>query len=121
MIHSIRCSFFSLLRYLTNYYTYIPSCTEVTVEREGLSVTYPCRPLVIATFNPDEGEIREHLRDRFAISLSADARPLSVKERVEGVDNVMGFSAGLQEQSSAITKKRLNQAKINEQNLRTRI
>ena len=121
MIHSIRRSFFSLLSDLTNYYTCIPPCTEVTVEREGLSVTYPCRPLVIATFNPDEGEIREHLRDRFAISLSADARPLSVKERVQGVDNVMGFSAGLQRQSSAVAEKRLDQAEMDEQNLRTRV
>ena len=107
MIHSIRRSFFSLLSDLTNYYTCIPPCTEVTVEREGLSVTYPCRPLVIATFNPEEGEIREHLRDRFAISLSADAKPLSVKERVQGVDNVMGFSAGLQEQNCFITDRHL--------------
>ena len=89
---------------------------EVTVEREGLSVTYPCKPLVIATYNPEEGELREHLRDRFAISLSTDARLLSTKERVAGVDNVLGFSGGLQHQSSDEAEKRLNQAEIDEQN-----
>lgn len=94
---------------------------EVTVEREGLSVTYPCKPLTIATYNPEEGELREHLRDRFAIALSTDARLLSTKERVTGVDNVLGFSGGLQHQSSDEAEKRLNQAEIDEQCLRTKV
>ena len=53
------------------------------VEREGTSAAHACAPLVFATFNPDEGDVREHVLDRFAMVLSAD-EPLTPAQRVEG-------------------------------------
>ena len=53
------------------------------VEREGVSTSHACDALCIATWNPDEGELRPTVVDRFALCVSAD-EPLSIQQRVEG-------------------------------------
>jgi len=83
------------------------------VEREGLSVSHPCRPLLIATYNPEEGAVRDHLLDRFAIALSADqtidsASRVSIAEAAIAYgENAEAFRAQFQEETDALATQLL--------------
>ncbi len=57
---------------------------ENVVEREGLSVRHPARFVLVGSGNPEEGELRPQLLDRFG--LSVDVRtPTDLDTRVEVV------------------------------------
>lgn len=54
------------------------------VEREGLSVRHPARFVLVGSGNPEEGELRPQLLDRFGLSVEV-ASPKDVASRVEVV------------------------------------
>jgi len=62
------------------------------VEREGISVSHPSRFIFIGTMNPEEGELRPQLLDRFPSSVTVE-RITSVKDRIEVVKGNMEFEA----------------------------
>lgn len=60
------------------------------VEREGISVRHPSRFIFIGTMNPEEGELRPQLLDRFPLSVNVD-RIASVEDRMEVVARNVEF------------------------------
>ncbi|HJK97544.1 MAG TPA: magnesium chelatase ATPase subunit I [Polyangiaceae bacterium LLY-WYZ-14_1] len=63
---------------------------ENVVEREGLSVRHPARFVLIGSGNPEEGELRPQLLDRFGLSLEVTT-PKDVPTRVNVVKRRMAF------------------------------
>jgi len=55
---------------------------ENVVEREGLSIRHPARFVLVGSGNPEEGELRPQLLDRFGLSVEV-ASPRDVETRVE--------------------------------------
>ncbi|MFF1347841.1 MULTISPECIES: putative cobaltochelatase [unclassified Streptomyces] len=70
------------------------------VEREGVSVRHAARFLLVGTMNPEEGELRPQLLDRFgltvevAASRETDQRVEVVRRRLAYDDDPAGFAAG---------------------------
>ena len=57
---------------------------ENVVEREGLSVRHPARFVLVGSGNPEEGELRPQLLDRFGLSVEVTT-PEDIKTRIEVV------------------------------------
>ena len=55
---------------------------ENVVEREGLSIRHPARFVLVGSGNPEEGELRPQLLDRFGLSVEVRS-PRDVETRVE--------------------------------------
>ena len=57
---------------------------ENVVEREGLSIRHPARFVLIGSGNPEEGELRPQLLDRFGLCLEVKT-PTELADRMEVV------------------------------------
>jgi magnesium chelatase subunit D len=63
------------------------------VERDGVSVRHAARFLLVGTMNPEEGELRPQLLDRFGLTVEA-AAPRDPATRAEVVRRRIAFDAG---------------------------
>jgi len=61
-----------------------------TVEREGVSVSHPSRFILVGTMNPEEGDLRPQLLDRFGLCVDVEGIH-DVRSRVEIVERREAF------------------------------
>ena len=73
---------------------------ENVVEREGLSVRHPARFVLVGSGNPEEGELRPQLLDRFGLSVEVKT-PQDLPSRIEVVKRRDAF----ERDPSAFTEK----------------
>jgi Mg-chelatase subunit ChlI len=60
-----------------------------TVEREGISISHPARFILVGTMNPEEGELRPQLLDRFGLVVE-----------ISGITNIAGRVAVIERRMS---------------------
>ena len=84
---------------------------ENVVERDGLSVRHPARVVLVGSGNPEEGELRPQLLDRFGLSVEVRT-PTDVSTWVEIVKrrdaferDPAGFTAQWQKQEDQTRRK----------------
>ncbi|TFG34394.1 AAA family ATPase [Candidatus Thorarchaeota archaeon] len=61
-----------------------------TIEREGISISHPSDFVLIGTMNPEEGELRPQLLDRFALHVAVGLQH-SIEDRMELVRHNLAF------------------------------
>ncbi|WP_448562587.1 magnesium chelatase ATPase subunit I [Trichothermofontia sp.] len=82
-----------------------------TVEREGISVRHPARFVLVGSGNPEEGELRPQLLDRFGMHAEIHTvkdpvkRVEIVEQRSEFDRDPLGFLAKYQSQQQALQQK----------------
>jgi len=62
------------------------------VEREGISFSHPARFILVGTMNPEEGDLRPQLLDRFALSVEVHGIS-DAPERMEIVERHIGYES----------------------------
>lgn len=84
---------------------------ENVVEREGLSLRHPARFVLVGSGNPEEGELRPQLLDRFGLCVEVktptaiDTRIAIVRRRDEYDHDPAGFCQSWQQADAALREK----------------
>ncbi len=82
-----------------------------TIEREGISFSHPARFTLVGTMNPEEGELRPQLLDRFGLCVtitgigSIEERVRIMEQRVAFDEDPEGFREKWQEESERLVAR----------------
>lgn len=88
------------------------------VEREGISFSHPARFVLVGTMNPEEGELRPQLLDRFALSVEVkgiknpEARAEIVRRRVAFENDPEDFIMKYQDEQEALRRQIVEAQKL---------
>ena len=81
------------------------------VEREGVSIVHPSRFILVGTMNPEEGELRPQLLDRFGLCVDvegindAELRVTIVEREAAFRDHEPGFLAEFRESDARLSER----------------
>ncbi len=81
------------------------------VEREGISFSHPSRYILVGTMNPEEGDLRPQLLDRFALSVDIrglsdpDDRVMIMERNLAFESDPVAFRAAWDEQERALSQQ----------------
>lgn len=89
---------------------------ENLVEREGLSVRHPARFVLVGSGNPEEGELRPQLLDRFGLCVEVST-PKDVPTRIEVVRRRDGFE---RDRAGFVARYEKDEAKVRKRILAAR-
>ncbi|WP_421006821.1 VWA domain-containing protein [Janibacter sp. G349] len=102
-----------------------------TVERDGVSISHPARITLVGTMNPEEGELRPQLLDRFGLTVHVAAsrdphvRAEVVRRRLEADLDPAGFAARFADAEAELTQRlaaareAVRSVRLDERTLRT--
>nr|WP_221935416.1 VWA domain-containing protein [Janibacter cremeus] len=102
-----------------------------TVERDGVSISHPARVTLVGTMNPEEGELRPQLLDRFGLTVHIAAsrdpheRAEVVRRRLDSDADPAGFAARFAESEAELTQRladareAVRHVRLDERTLRT--
>ena len=88
------------------------------VEREGVSFSHPSQFVLVGTMNPEEGEVRPQLLDRFALSVEVkgipyrEARAEIVRRRVAFENDPTSFIAARKKDQEQTRRKIVDASKL---------
>lgn len=92
-----------------------------TIEREGVSYSHPAKFILVGTMNPEEGDLRPQLLDRFGLAVDVrgesetEQRVEVIKRRLEYENNPAEFSHKFREQQEELAARIIKaKQKLNE-------
>ncbi|MCL0079961.1 putative cobaltochelatase [Dehalococcoidia bacterium] len=88
------------------------------VEREGISFSHPAQFIMVGTMNPEEGELRPQLQDRFGLAVEVkgmadqEARAEVVRRRIAFERDPAAFAAAYEKEQEGIRQRVLVAKKL---------